>query len=129
MPLPLPELPAGCVVITCQANIDGYQPTIRILSPRIVQKILLLIGDAMDYSKTPPAPLFSSLTEALESILDRHLLSQADDRYPDEPDATVAALEAQLEAAKQAARPKFLDPAPFPSLTVSEVKTEVTRLG
>ena len=108
MPLPLPNLPAGCVQITCQANIDGFAPTYRVLSPRIVAKLQSLCADLIDYTQTPPVPVFVDMTAALEGTLDRYLLTMVENRYPDPPDQSIAELEAALAAAKAAAQPKFL---------------------
>lgn len=98
----------GCVQITCQANIPGYAQSTRILSPRVVAKMQRYVTEMMDYSVTPPVLKWPGMTELLEDILDRYLITVVDGRYPDPPDQTILSLEAALAAAKAAALPKFL---------------------
>ena len=116
MPLPLPDLPAGCVTIVCQANLPGYQPTTKVLAPRMVVKIMSFLAEMRTIGinadgMAVSVPKYSGMTQLLESVLDEHLLSPIDRRYPDAPDQTIADLEAQLAAAKKAVQPKFIEPA------------------
>ena len=47
MPLPLPDLPAGAISITFQANIPDYPATVRVLAPRITAKLTQFVATAM----------------------------------------------------------------------------------
>ena len=116
MSIPLPNLPVGAIQITFQANIEGYEPTVRVLAPRMTAKIQQYLAESLRPSivdnVVAMVPLYpGGMTQVLEEMLDKHLLSMLDARYPDPPDTTVADLEAQLAAAKAAVivQPKFIE--------------------
>ena len=108
MPLPLPNKPPGCIQVTAQLNAPGYEPTTITVHPRIVAKLAQLVTTEMDYTVQPPRLRYASLTDAMVSILKTYLLEAAEARFPDPPTSEEIAAEANLQAIRDAARPKFL---------------------
>lgn len=108
MPLPIPELPEGCVRITFQANIGGYPATSRTLAPRLVSKLIEFLPTVPHIENGETVYGFPGLTELFEHVVTEDLLKAVESRYPDTPTPEIVALEAQLAAAKAAALPKFI---------------------
>lgn len=109
MALPLPNLPAGCVQVSFQANIEGYPQTSRTIAPRIVNKLLQYMSVA--YHQDINGAIvqgFPGLTEMFEYVVLTHLIGPVEMKYPDAVPPEVAAAEAALAAAKAAALPKFI---------------------
>lgn len=109
MALPIKNLPAGCIKMTFQANIEGYTGTTVVLAPRVVSKLLAYCTQV--YRNDPVLGVvkgFPGLTELFEYTLDKHLIQPAEALYPDELPESVKALEVKLAEAKAAALPKFL---------------------
>lgn len=97
MPLPNPDLPIGTVLITFQANIEGYQPVTKAIPAAKVAKIMRAIDETMVINGAGErVPAYSGLADWAMKTLIANQFRDLDARYPDAPTAETLAIQAQI---------------------------------
>ena len=105
MPLPIPELDAGDIRITFQANLPGYLPTVAVVRAAMAVKMLQYCADRTQHNPVTGEvePVYDGLKDLFMRRFDADLGNELRTLYPDAVDAIEAKpreLEALIEANK-----------------------------